>query len=360
MKKIKIFALIIFICLLAFGIYYVFSGTGKRDEAKGTGQKSNLEKLVGQMDGLIIKYSELQREIEVSGTILPFEETRLIPEVSGRVVNLNIQEGKSVKRGTLLVKLFDGDLQAQLKTLEVQLKIAENNEQRLKTLFDIQGTSRQEYDAGILQVSNLKAQIEILKVNISKTEIRAPFDGVLGLKNVSIGQYVTPSTEIVAIRAVSSLKLDFSLPERYSEDLKQGAKVKFTITGSDKIYEAAVVASEYSIDQQSRNLNVRAVVSGNRQGLLPGTFAKVKANLGSSKSAIMIPTSTIVPQANKKKVFIAKNGIAKSVEIKTGFRETDNIEVISGLNEGDTLIISGIMFVKPNKPVKFSNIKLAL
>ncbi len=359
MKKVKIFLLIVVLCLLAFGLYYVFSGAGNNDKNEN-GKKSNIEKLAGKMEGLLVKSSELQRQIEVSGTILPFEETRLMPEVSGRVVSLNIQEGRAVKKGALLVKLFDGDLQAQLKMLEVQLKIAENNEQRLKTLFDIQGTSRQEYDAGILQVSNLKAQIEILKVNISKTEIRAPFDGVLGLKSISNGQYVTPSTEIVTIRTVNNLKLDFSLPERYSEDLKQGSKVKFTITGSEKIYEAAVVASEYSIDQQSRNLNVRAVVSSNREGLLPGAFAKVKADLGSSKNAIMIPTSAIVPQANKKKVFIAKNGIAKSVEIKTGFRETENIEVISGLNVGDTLIVSGIMFVKPNKPVKFSNIKLGL
>jgi membrane fusion protein (multidrug efflux system) len=299
----------------------------------------------------------LAQEIEVSGSILPFDETVIMSEVSGKVVNLNLLEGKYVKKGTQLLKLFDDDLQAQLKMLEVQLKIAENNEQRMKILFGVKGTSQQEYDASLLQVSNLKAQIEILKVNIGKTIIKAPFDGVLGLKKISVGQYITPSVQIITIRAVNSLKLDFSIPEKYGSKMIPGAKIQFTVGGSDRIYDATVIANESSIEAESRNLNVRAIISGKINELIPGAFAKVKANLGNKDNTIMIPTSAIVPQANTKKVWVSKNGIAKSIVIKTGIRQADAIEVIDGLNKGDTIVVSGILFVKPNSPIKFSKVK---
>ncbi len=255
-----------------------------------------------------------------------------------------------------MLKTFDEDLQAQLKMLEVQLKIAENNEQRMKTLFNVKGTSQQEYDASLLQVSNLKAQIEILKVNIDKTEIKAPYDGVLGLKNGSVGQYITPATQIVIIRAVNKLKIDFSIPERYGSKMNDGSTISFTITGNDRIFEARVIANESSIESGSRNLKVRAIISDKLEGLIPGAFAKVIVNLRNTDKALMIPTSAIIPEANTKKVFVVKNGLAKYVVIKTGVRRADAIEVLSGLSEGDTIIVSGILFVKPNSSVKFSKV----
>jgi membrane fusion protein (multidrug efflux system) len=354
MKKIKPF--LMFLGIIVVGLIIYFSMSKEKIKEKDVNNKS-FGGLVNNLEGLIITTSRLEQEIEVSGTILPFDETLIMSEVSGKVVNMNLQEGKLIKKGTLLLKLFDEDLQAQLKMLEVQLKIAENNEQRMKTLFNIKGTSQQEYDASLLQVSNLKAQIEILKVSIGKTEIKAPYDGVLGLKKISIGQYITPSTQIVTIRAINNLKLDFSIPEKYGSTMTQGAKIQFTVAGNDKIYNATVFANEASIESESRNLNVRALISGNLSGLIPGGFAKVKAILGNKAEAIMIPTSSIVPQANTKKVFVAKNGIAKSIVIKTGVRQAEAIEVLEGLNKGDTIIVSGILFVKPNSPIKFSKVK---
>ncbi len=354
MKKTKVLLIFIVIIIVGLIIYFVkFQGNKKENN---TNNKS-FSSLISNLEGQIVTTSLLQQEIEVSGSILPFDETIIMSEVSGKVVNLNLEEGRFVKKGTQLLKLFDDDLQAQMKMLEVQLKIAENNEQRMKTLFDVKGTSQQEYDASFLQVSNLKAQIEILKVNIGKTQIKAPFDGVLGLRKISLGQYVTPSTQIITIRAVNTLKLDFSIPEKYGSKMVPGTNIQFTVGGSDRIYEAKVIANEASIESESRNLNVRALISGNVKELIPGSFAKVKANLGDKANAIMIPTSAVVPQANTKKVFVAKNGIAKSVVIKTGVRQAEAIEVISGLAEGDTLVVSGILFVKPNSPIKFSKVK---
>lgn len=351
---IKKYITIFLISIITISLILYFAFFTGNDEAKGKNKnKRSFSNLVGNLEGLIVKTSALEENIEVSGTIVPFDETIIMSEVSGKIVNINLAEGKLIKKGTLLLKLFDEDLQAQLKMLEVQLKIAENNEQRMKTLFNVKGTSQQEYDASLLQVSNLKAQIEILKVNIGKTEIKSPYDGVLGLKKVSVGQYITPSTQIVTIRAVNKLKIDFSIPERYGSKMTDGSKINFTVSGNDKIFEARVIANESSIETESRNLKVRAIISDRLEGLIPGAFAKVSVNLGNTDKALMIPTSAIIPEANTKKVFVVKNGLAEYVVIKTGVRRADAIEVLAGLNEGDTIIMSGILFVKPKSSIKF-------
>lgn len=354
MRKILIFSFIVIITATAG--YFLFFKNSK-SERSSTPKDLSFGKLATQVEGLILKPEKLSHEIEVSGTILPYEETTLISEVPGKIVKVNIIEGKPVEKGNLLVKLFDEDLQAQLKMLEVQLKIAENNELRMRTLFNVKGTSQQEYDASLLQVNNLKAQIEILKVNIGKTEIRAPYSGVIGLKKVSIGQYVNTSNQIATIRDVHNLKLDFSIPEQYGSYVTSGSKITFLVTGQDAIYEATVIATESSIESESRNLNVRAIISSNTSKIIPGSFAKVKVNLGTKEDAILIPTSSIVPQASDKKVYVYRNEKAAFVSIKTGVREATDIEVVSGLKAGDTIVVSGILFIKPNSPVKFVKVR---
>ena len=356
MKISRILIIIVAVILAGVLLFFQFFKNTTKDKANKS-KESGFGKLVSQLEGFVVKPSKLVQEIDVSGSIQPFDETVIMPEIPGRVVKLNLNEGRAVTKGTLLVKLFDDDLQAQLKMLEVQLKIAQNNEARMNTLLKIQGTSQQEYDASLLQVNNLNAQIEILKVNISKTEIRAPYNGILGLKKISVGQFIAPSTQIITIRAVNTLKLDFSIPERYGAVMTPGTKIEFNVAGIEKTLEATVIANESSIESESRNLNVRALISGSTKGIIPGSFAKVKANLGDKNNALMIPTSAIIPQASEKKVYISKNGKAALVSIKTGIRQSGDIEVISGIEEGDTLVVTGILFVKPNSLLKFSKVK---
>ena len=352
MKKLKLALYILIPFAICAFVYFKYFNAPKQQSSEASG----IGRLAGQFEGVVAKASNFVQDIEVSGTILPFDETTLTSEVSGKVVSLNLQEGKPVKKGSLLVKIFDEDLQAQLKMLEVQLKIAKNNEQRMKTLLGVQGTSQQEYDATLLQVNNISSQIDIIKVNIGKTEIKAPYDGVIGLRKISIGQYISPSVQIATIRAINSLKLDFSVPETYASSIKPGSKIEFSVSGSEAVYNANVMANEMSIESDSRNLNVRALVSGNIKGLVPGAFAKVKANLGSKDKAIMIPTSAIIPQASEKRVYLVKNGIAQLTTIQTGLRRTSDIEALSGISLGDTIVVTGLMFIKPNTPIKFSKV----
>jgi membrane fusion protein, multidrug efflux system len=271
-------------------------------------------------------------------------------------VMLNLPEGKFVRQGTLLVKLFDADLQAQLKKAQTQLQMAQQTQARQNELIKISGISQSDYDLSVLQVSSIGADIEVLKVQIRKTEVRAPFDGVIGLRNISLGAEVTPSTALANIRAVQQLKLDFSVPEKYSREIKPGMKVTFAIQGDQTPYEATVSATEQGIEATTRSLKARAIVTGKVGSLKPGSFANVTLQLGEIKNALMIPTQAVIPQERNKKVIVAKAGKAKFVTIETGVRQASTIEVTNGLSPGDTVITTGLLFLKPGADLKFSKV----
>ena len=307
-------------------------------------------------EGYIVKPCILDQSISVSGTLKPFEETILMPDVSGRVISINLPEGKFVKKGTLLVKLFDNDLQASLKKLQTQLSIAEQTEKRQSQLLKVSGISQLEYDQTGLQVNSIKDDIEYLKAQISKTEVVAPFDGIIGLRNISVGAQVTPSISLATIRMTNQLKLDFSVPEKYSNETREGKRIQFTVQGDDKKYEGKVMATEESIELNTRNLKVRAIVDGNSASLKPGAYANVELDLEEDKNALMIPTQAIIPQERNKKVIVVKEGQATFVTVRTGIRQASKIEVLAGLNPGDTIATTGILFIKPKGKVRFSKI----
>ncbi len=308
------------------------------------------------VEAMVAGTQSLSANIEVPGTILAFETTEIHPEVSGRLVSLNVREGGNVSQGALLAKLYDGDLQAQIRKIDVQLKIAEQTEKRQAELLKIQGISQQEYDLSLLQVHNFKADKDIIRESIRKTEIRAPFSGKLGLKNVSPGAYVIPSTVITSISQVNKLKVQFNVPERYGSQLKNGLPVSFSVDGSSTTYIAHIIATEVQIDENTRSLAVRATINHQDKLLIPGTFAKVKIVLGENANALLVPNNAILPIGRKKQIYIYKGGKAMATDITTGVRDSTNIQVVSGLNVGDTVIISGILFLRPGIDVKISKL----
>lgn len=303
-----------------------------------------------------VQPKDIAEDITVSGTLIPNEQADLHPEISGRIVGLFIQEGAQVQKGTLLCKLFDGDLVAQRKKLEVQLATARKTEQRQKELLSLNGSSAQETDIASLQVQTLEADIELLNVQIAKTEIRAPFTGKIGLKTVSVGAYITPAISIARIQQLQPIKVDFSVPEKYISRVQTGDIVQCSVDGSPTQYQARIIATEAGINEQTRNSTVRAQVINPSAELSAGAFAKVQITLGHRSAALMIPTKAIIPQARDKKVIILKNGIAHFETVTTGIRTQDMVEILSGISIGDTIAISGIMFIKPQSKVTIGNV----
>lgn len=328
-----------------------------KDEKKQAAPQAGRQQGPMTVVGYIVKTGPVSEPVQLPGTLLPMEETEIHSEVNGRVVSHAINEGAYVNKGALLVKLFDGDLQAQLKKLQVQLQIAEKTEERNKELLKISGISQQDYDLSFLQVSNINADIELLKTNIVKTEIRAPFSGRIGFRNISIGAYITPATIISNIRQLSQMKLQFSVPEKYTSKIGVGQTISFTIEGNTKKYLAKVYASEATVSETSRGMNVRCIVQQSDAALVSGAFAKVDMDFAKNNNAILVPSQAILPQARGKKLILYRDGIAKFVDVQTGIRDSANIEITSGVVPGDTIITTGLLGLKPEAKVKLSKVQ---
>jgi membrane fusion protein, multidrug efflux system len=340
----------LFVFLILFSILILPACSSKRKEQVTVQQKSG-PKPPAKVDGFIVETQLLSESLEIPGTIVSNESTEIHPEVSGRITGLYVREGAQVGKGALIAKLYDADLQAQRRKLQVQLQIAQQTQNRHEQLLKIGGISKEDYSSTALQVSNIRADLDIINTAIRKTEVRAPFTGKLGLKETSTGAYVTPQSVITSIQKTNGLRIDFNLPEKYTSQVKPGHYVNFTVEGSSRNYTAVVVATESGIEQSTRSLTIRAQVKGEEAGLVPGSFAKVKLAFEPDPNALMVPSQAIVPQARGKKVFVVQNGKANFVDVETGVRDSSKVQIISGVKAGDTVVVTGLLSLKPDSKV---------
>ena len=332
----------------------VVSCNSKKKDAGPAGRARQQGPLL--VDAFLVQTSSVSEDVEVPGSLLPFEETAIRSEVGGRIVELNIQEGSVANKGSLLVKLFDKDLQAQLNKLRVQLKINEKTEERNRELLKINAISQQDYDLSSLNVENLKADIESTRIAISKTEIRAPYTGTIGLRNISLGSYISPSDLIATIRQVDQLKLDFSIPETYAKEIGKGDVVLFRVDGGVADHQARVIATENSVDQTTRTLKVKALVNERHAELVPGVFAKVNLQLGKDTGALVVPSQAIIPTLRNKQVVLFKNDSALFTIVETGIRDSAFVQILTGVKAGDTVITTGLMAIRPNSKLKITKV----
>lgn len=349
--KTLIFLIILIVALVAIKLFFL-------KPENGAAQKAGVQKApVAMVTGFVVKSEELETKLFSSGTIKANEEVILHPEVQGKLVSLPFQEGSYVNKGTLLAKINDADLQAQLKKLEIQSKLAKEKVERIKGLLDIKGVSQEDFDVAQNQWESLAADMDYIKAQIAKTEIRAPFSGKIGLRQVSEGSFVNSSTSIASMQQTEQLKIDFTLPEKYSTILAVGDTVHFGVESSTEECVAKVFAIEPRIDEQTRNILVRAIYNNANNTIFPGSFARVELIANKKLSAFMIPTEAVIPELKGKKVYLLKSGKAIPAKVETGTRTDERIEITSGISEGDTVIVTGIMSLKPKMDVKLLDLK---
>jgi len=308
--------------------------------------------------GYLIVPTNMSELINQTGTLLPDEEVDLSFETSGKIVKINFTEGTRVKKGDLLAKMNDRPLQAQLEKLQVQLKMSEAKEFREKSLLDRDAISQESYDQIQTDVQSIKADINLIKARISETELRAPFDGIIGLRNLSEGSFATSSTKIAPLVKIKPLKIEFSISEKYTSEIKIGYPITFKIVGSDKIYSASVYAIEPKIDLELKTIVLRALYPNNDEELKSGRYAAVTLELSHMENTISIPTEAVIAEMEGEKVYIYKNGKAQTVKITLGLRTESKIQITNGLKFGDTLLITGIMQLRQNMPVVLDTVIL--
>src|ERR1035437_8804415 len=303
----------------------------------------------------IAKESKVENKLNVSGTVLANEEAQLVFEISGKILNMNLKEGKAVEKGDLLVKLNDDDLQAQLKKLKLQEVLAKDNEQRQKKLFEIHGVSEQDYETVLNTLKSAQADIEYTKTLIDKTELHAPFAGIIGLRNVSEGSYVSSATSIATIEQIDPIKIDFSVPEKYAMLVQPGNTIIFTTEETRKdTFQAKIVAIDPKIDISTRTVKARALCANKNGKIFPGSFASIQIVLKESDNSFMIPSQALIPILKGYKLFVIKNGKAQEAIVSTGLRTESEVQVISGIQQGDTIVTNGIMQLKTGTSVKIN------
>lgn len=303
---------------------------------------------------IIVASSEnIQSNLEVNGSVLSNEMAELRPEVSGRLTFLNLPDGANVKQGTLLARVNDADLQAQLEQQKTQLDLATKTLKRLSDLLKVNGVNQADYDAALSQVNTIQANMKVINAQIDKTVIRAPFSGELGIRVVSPGAYVTPQTLLGSIHQVDKVKIDFTVPETFSSLVVKGNKVGILADGYSENLEAAISAIEPQINSVSRNIKARAMLT---KGIIrPGAFVKVF--LAQNRQGIMVPSNAIIPEAHSNQVVVVRKNKAVFTNVGTGLRNANLVEITSGLSQGDSVIISGMLFVRPGATVTVKSVR---
>ena len=304
-----------------------------------------------EVNAIVLKPREFSNVITLSGSIEPNEQVQIRGEVSGIVRELSFQEGGMVKKGQVLLRIDDSELQAQLIQAQTGEKLAEDNENRARLLLEKEAISQQEYDVAHADYESAKAQTKLIQAQIAKTTIRAPFSGRIGLRSISEGEYLTPATVVANLLSINPVKILFSVPEKYSSQVHVGQSVYFNVSGLVDRYHAKIYAIEPGVDATTRTIRIRAIAENPGEQLFPGSFAHIELPLDHVLDAILVPTEAVIPVQNGKQVYLLKNGKAKAVPVQTENRTRTDVLIQSGVEIGDTVLISGIMSLKDDLPV---------
>ena len=343
-KNSALFSLI-FLCIFAFSNCQSKSASlDKRKEASAI-----------IVDVIIAEPEPINDIIEANGTVIPDEYVELRPEVSGRLTYLNVPEGKNIVKGTIVARVNDADLRAQIAKSNVQLNLAQTTVNRYKQLLDVNGLNQADYDVALNQVNSLKADIIYTQALVDKTIIRAPFTGIAGLRQLSPGAYVTPATIIATLQQTKQVKIDFTLPDIYSNAIKNGTTLSIEIDGIKAVRKAIIIATEPGANTDTRNLKVRAILQNGTAN--PGSFVKVYIDAGKNRSSIKVPTNCIIPDDRNNQVIVVKNGTANFVNVKTGIREVNSVEILQGITAGDSVVVTGVLFARPKSVVQVRSVK---
>lgn len=348
MNKNRTWLIVIFIVAALIAVKYLF--LSKDNTKNGGTNKSNAQSQV------LVKYfvaqtSGIKTTVNSTGKIGAFNMVDIIPEVSGKLIGLYFKEGETVSKGTLLAKLNDSDLQAQLAKNKVNQKLNEQKLARLKKLVEIKGVSQEELEILENELLSLKADETFYLAQINKTNIVAPFTGVVGLKNVSEGAFVNATNPIVSMVQLNPIYVEFTMADKYANLIQNGNVISFFAESGDESYEAKIFAIEPKVDDLTKTIKIRALYSGTRK-FYPGSFVNVVVELSSDENGIMVPTQCVIPILKGQKLYLVKSSRAVEQVVKIGKRTDQKIQIIDGLQKGDTIVATGLLSIKDGSSLK--------
>lgn len=340
------------LALVLVGLALPKMSTSDEDNDAGQGGQQPLG-----VDGYVVRPTTVQDRLKTTGTLRADESVDLTSEASGKITEIRFEEGSRVEEGQLLLAINDDELQAEQKRLEFRLQLAEDRQRRQEQLLEEGGVSQEVYDQTVNEVNVLQAELELVEARLDKTRVHAPFSGTIGLRYVSEGSYISPQTRIAMLQRINPIKVDLSVPEKYSNRIGAGADITFTVRGAEAPYEGRIYAAEPQVEAETRSLRLRARASNEEGQLRPGAFADITVMLNTIDDAIAVPAFAVIPELGGQRVFVVEGGQARARSVETGVRTDSTVQITDGLALEDTVIISGIQQLRPELPVRIKSLR---
>ncbi|MFA5420219.1 MAG: efflux RND transporter periplasmic adaptor subunit [Bacteroidales bacterium] len=337
-----------FLLLLLPGLIFLISCNRAKTETKNTTPSAL------QVNALILSPRYFESRFIANANLIPYEETELKAPISGTVLAINFQEGQEVLKGQPLVQLDDRIWKARIRGLQAQLSIARSDVERNQSLLEVQGVSQEIVDKANSLIEELQAQVDELQVNISLANVSAPFNGRVGMRNFSLGSYLTQGQTITSLVQKDRLKVDFNIPERLMQFLKKGEEIKMVY--QNDTLSAVIYAIDPKVNIDSRTLRVRCEMPNPEEKYMPGVFVEVIIPVSKDDKALVVPTSAVIPDLNAQTIYVYQGGKARRRTVQLGDRTDKQVRIRSGLNPGDTIITTGLMEVKDQLPVVIDNL----
>ena len=321
---------------------------------KGPAMVSPRGSSVVPVEAKIIQPRRIENVIKITGAIIANESVALKSEISGKIEGIYFQEGQRVAKHDLLLTINDDEIYAQMERLKYTQKLNEDIEYRMRQLLEKEAISREEYDIALTTLNTTLSDIKEREARIAKHKLYAPFDGIIGLRQVSEGSYISPSDLVANIYNINPIKIEFSVPGKYTTLVDIGDSIKFIVESSKRLFTGIIYAVEPRIDPRTRTVQIRAICNNDDGILFPGQFANIDYILDVLPDALMVPSESVIPELNSHKIFIYKNGLVNQEVVNIGIRTEDDVQITSGVNPGDTVITTGILQIRHGMPVNIT------
>lgn len=310
------------------------------------------------MPPLPVKVAQVRRQpvaakIEAVGDLLANESVVLKPEITGRIAALGFREGQKVKAGTVLIELNADEQRAALEQGEATLHLEREGFRRIQEIRAKNLVSQQQYDEALARLQNAQAQLAMDRVRLSRTRLAAPFDGILGLRRVSLGDYVGPGQALVNLESIDPVKLDFKVPEKYAGKLMSGMQLEARVDAwPTRSFSGEIQAIDPRLDEATRTVKVRARIANADLALRPGMFARIVLDLATPHDGLFVPEQAVETKGSQSSLYRVLNGKANLTMIKTGERRTGTVEIVSGLNNDDWVVTEGQLKLRDGMSVQ--------
>jgi len=312
------------------------------------------------VEAVPVKVGAVSRTVTAVGSLLSNESVVIRPEVAGKVAEIAFQEGQAVKKGALLIKLDDSVARATLAQAQASIAFSRAELNRAEELFRQNTGPARNREQAQAKLQADEAAVQLAKAQLEKMTLTAPFDGVLGLRKVSVGDVIAAGKDIVNLEAIDTLKLDFRVPEAYLPAVKAGQTLNVAVDAfPGRTFEGNVIAIDPLVDVNGRAVAIRARVANTDGALRPGLFARVRLTIDEQPNAVLVPEQAIVAFGNNQFVFKVVEGKVAQTPVKLGERRNAEVEITSGLKPGDVVVTAGQLKIRDGAPVAVVNNKPA-